>query len=391
MEHGVAVILAPLLPALAAAMVYMTAAAMATKATVSSALERIVRYLTRLAYSSPSIATPPPLTLVSGASPTAPNPEVLGVMSDAGATATIMAVLEDELHRLPAHMDGECFVLMWLMLTCRRPTERCPPREHVAQRPLSCGTRAAQRLVSTLMTVLPTGSASASPLRDHRYAVAGLVAYIAADPLSRTNLLHAKLPEALVTALSTSDRVLFRKVDGALRALVESPAQTAHYHANRAASATRRLLDQLVDRYRVPIHSFPPPYPLLVPMRALGPVCVLSRRLWLRSCRCVSMSGESRLSSYIARLMTGNGGYADTAAAPTRSERGTTRTSSRRAMRVSSRSPLSPNSWRLLAWGPPCWYDWCMRPTFFFMASCRMRQRTPPWWSPHGSLPGGRC
>jgi len=256
-EHGVAAILAPLLPAVAAAMVYMTAAAMATKADVSSALERIVRYLARLAYSSPSIATPLPLALAPEASPAAPNPEVLGAMSDAGATATIMAVLEDYLHRLPAHLDGECFALMWLMLTQRRPTERGPPREHMAQRPLSCGARAAQRLVSTLTTVLPTDSALASPVRDrfrdHRYAVAGLVAYIAADPMSRTNLLHAKLPEALVTAVSTSDRVLFRKVSGALRALVESPAQAADYHANRAASATRRLLDQLVDRYRSPM------------------------------------------------------------------------------------------------------------------------------------------
>jgi hypothetical protein len=277
-EHGVSAILAPLLPAVAAAMVYMTAAAMQMKADVSSALERLVRYLTRLAYSSPSVATPLPLTLAPATSPAAPNPEVLGAMSDAGALATIMAVLEDDSLRLPAHLHGECFILIWLMLTLRRPAERCPPREDVAQRPLSCGARAAQRLVSTLTTVLPTESASASPVRDHRYAVAGLVAYAAADPLSRINLLHAKLPEALVTAVGTSDRVLFRKVSGALRALVESPAQTADYHANRAASATRRLLDQLFDRY-----PFPPPNFLLVSLRALGPVRALARTLLLRS------------------------------------------------------------------------------------------------------------
>jgi hypothetical protein len=45
-------------------------------------------------------------------------------------------------------------------------------------------------------------------------------------------------------------RLLFRKASGAVRAVVESPGQAADYQANRAASAVRRLLDQLVDRHR---------------------------------------------------------------------------------------------------------------------------------------------
>jgi hypothetical protein len=46
----------------------------------------------------------------------------------------------------------------------------------------------------------------APPAEEHRYAAAGLVAFFAAEPRARAALMHARLPEALVAALSTADR-----------------------------------------------------------------------------------------------------------------------------------------------------------------------------------------